>query len=77
MIKHYLVLVTGDEYFLTPCVIIKAKNDDDAWFQLKQRNKNVNKYRVVLDKLLPEETGAHLDDGVYVAESAEDISQAF
>lgn len=76
--RYYIVLVTGGkDYFLTPCIIIKARGDEDAWIQLKEHNKSLNRYRVVLDRLLPEDMGEYLDQGVHIAENAEDISHAF
>ncbi len=70
--KYYVVLVTGGDYFLTPCVIIKAKDEETAAFTLREHNKGAyRQYSIALDRVTAEEEGAH------IAETPDDIAYAF
>ncbi len=76
--KFYVVLVTGGEYFLTPCVIIMAKDEDTAKHELKQNNRDAfTRYSIALDRISKDELQPYLDEGVQIAENAEDIAYAF
>ncbi len=76
--KYYLVLVTGGEYFLTPCVIIKAKNEETAVSELKAANSAAYRtYGIALDRITVDEVSAYADEGAHVAETPEDITYAF
>ena len=77
--KYYVVLVTGgQDYFLTPCVVIRAKDEETAMSELKASNKAAYmRYRIALERVTIDELPSFADEGAHLAASSEDIACAF
>lgn len=76
--KYYVVLVTGGEYFLTPCVVIQAKDEETAINELKEHNRGAyNRYRIALERVTQAELASYVTEGAHLAETPDDILHAF
>lgn len=76
--KYYAVLVTGGpDYFLTPCVIIKASDEESAKAELKKHNRDYRRYSIALDRITTDELPEYIKQGAHIAETSEDIADAF
>lgn len=75
--KYYIALVTGGEYFLTPCVIIKAQDEEAAQGELRAHNRASRRYMIALDRIGHDEIESYQEQGAHVAETPEDIANAF
>lgn len=76
--KYYVVLVTGGEYFLTPCLVLKASDEETAVSTLKAHNKAAyRQYSIALDRVPSSELPLYVEQGAHLAESPEDIAHAF
>lgn len=75
--KNFVVLVTGGEYFLTPCVVIQAPDEETARAQIKANNRDYRRYSIALDKINSTEVAQYKEQGAHVAETPEDIAHAF
>ncbi len=77
--KYYLVLVTGgSEYFLTPCVVVKAYDEESATDLIKSSNRAAyRRYSIALDRVCLEELPSLAELGAHLADCPEDIAYAF
>lgn len=76
--KYFLVRVTGGPYFLTPCVIVQASDEESAAKTLRESNRGAYlRYRIVLERVRDGELRELAEEGCHVATCSSDIADAF